>query len=85
VHAAVSVSWRGESRFVTDKKEVMVLESYEEGRFDRIEPESVVVGEHGKIWVQGRVVGGLVVMGASACIELQVKNHSIKKVSEYGV
>ena len=28
----------------------------------------------------GRVVGGMLVAGESACVELQVKNHSAKKV-----
>lgn len=32
--------------------------------------------------MQGKVVGGLVVAGETACVELQVKNHSAKKVCE---
>jgi hypothetical protein len=55
------------------------VESCEED-MGRQEPEGVVVGEFGKIWVQGKVVGGVIVAGESACIELQVKNHSSKKV-----
>ena len=43
-------------------------------------PEGLVVGEGGKIWVQGRVLGGMLVAGESACVELQVKNHSAKRV-----
>lgn len=43
-------------------------------------PEGVVIGEAERVWVRGRVVGGVVVAGASACVELQVKNHSLKKV-----
>lgn len=65
---------------MTDEKSVDVVESYEENDFSRIEPEGIVVGENGKIWIQGRVVGGLVVAGESACVELQVKNHSSKRV-----
>jgi hypothetical protein len=76
----VGVAWKGEKRLVTDKKSVDVVESYEENDFLRIDPEGVIVGENGKIWVQGKVVGGLVVAGESACVELQVKNHSSKKV-----
>ncbi|KAI0050531.1 hypothetical protein FA95DRAFT_1581211 [Auriscalpium vulgare] len=78
VRATVGVSWKGENRLVTDKKEVDVVENYAED-FDRIEPEGVIVGEHGKIWVQAKVVGGLLVAGEGACVELQVKNHSSKK------
>lgn len=44
------------------------------------EPEGVVVGENGKLWVQGKVLGSVVVAGSTACLELQVKNHSTKKV-----
>jgi hypothetical protein len=43
-------------------------------------PEGLIVGEGGKIWVQARVLGGILVAGESACIELQVKNHSAKRV-----
>ena len=43
-------------------------------------PECLVVGEGGKVWAQARVVGGMLVAGESACVELQVKNHSAKKV-----
>jgi len=56
-----------------------VVENFEED-FGRVEPEGVVVGENGKIWAQGRIVGGMAVAGESACVELQVKNHSSKKV-----
>lgn len=78
VRATVGVFWKGEKRLVTAKNEVDLVESYEED-FSRAEPEAVVVGENGKIWAQGRVVGGVVVAGESACVELQVKNHSTKK------
>ena len=74
------MAWNGEKKLVTAKKNVDVVESYEEDDFTRIDPEGVTVGENGKIWVQGRVVGGLVVAGESACVELQVKNHSSKRV-----
>ncbi|KAI5892706.1 uncharacterized protein SCHCODRAFT_02626903 [Schizophyllum commune H4-8] len=80
VRATVGVFWKGEKRLVIDKTEVDVVESYEED-FARAEPEGVVVGENGKIWAQGRVIGGVVVAGESACVELQLKNHSTKKNS----
>ncbi|OBZ72563.1 hypothetical protein A0H81_07416 [Grifola frondosa] len=78
VRASVSVSWKGENRLVTDKKQVDVAECFEED-FARVEPEGVIVGENGKIWMQGKVVGGFMIAGQPACIELQVKNHSSKK------
>ncbi|EIM90720.1 uncharacterized protein STEHIDRAFT_165243 [Stereum hirsutum FP-91666 SS1] len=49
------------------------------GLMGRKEPEGVVVGEHGKVWVHGRVVGGFIIAGESACVELMVKNHSGRK------
>ncbi|KAL1683224.1 hypothetical protein EV122DRAFT_273346 [Schizophyllum commune] len=84
VRATVGVFWKGEKRLVIDKTKVDVVESYEED-FARAEPEGVVVGENGKIWAQGRVIGGVVVAGESACVELQLKNHSTKKNSGLAV
>ncbi|KAJ6611168.1 hypothetical protein B0H10DRAFT_2224391 [Mycena sp. CBHHK59/15] len=80
LHASVGVCWKGEKRLVTDKKDLEVVECFEED-FSRPEPEGVVVAENGKIWAQGKIVGGVVVAGESACVELQVKNHSAKKNS----
>lgn len=77
--ASVQVAWKGEKTLVIDKKELDVVESFEQD-FGRSEPEGVVVGENGKIFVQGRVVGGVLISGESGCVELQVKNHSSKKV-----
>lgn len=82
MRATVGVAWKGDRRLVTNKKSVDVVECYEEDDFIRIEAEGVLVGENGKIWVQGKVVGGIVVAGETACVELQVKNHSAKKVRE---
>lgn len=79
IRASVGVAYKGENRLVTDKKEVDVVESFEED-FNRHEPEGVIVGENGKIWVQAKLLGGFVVAGQPACVELQVKNHSTKKV-----
>ncbi|KAF4571021.1 hypothetical protein EYR36_001709 [Pleurotus pulmonarius] len=76
--ASVQVAWKGEKTLVIDKKELDVVESFEQD-FGRSEPEGVVVGENGKIFVQGRVVGGVLIAGESGCVELQVKNHSSKK------
>lgn len=76
----MQVFWKGEKKVVVASKEVDIVESYADIDFDRAEPEAVAVGENGKIWMQGRLVGGVLVAGESACIELQVKNHSTRKV-----
>ncbi|TCD63942.1 hypothetical protein EIP91_004752 [Steccherinum ochraceum] len=80
IRASVGVAWKGERRLVTDKKQVDVVEQFEED-YTRGDPEGVIIGENGKMWVQGRLVGGILVAGQPACIELQVKNHSTKKNS----
>jgi hypothetical protein len=76
------VAWKGDKRLVTDKKEIDVVESSEQD-YSIAEPEGVIIGENGKIWAQGRIVGGVAVAGESACVELQVKNHSSKKVNAF--
>lgn len=82
VRATIGVYWKGENRLVFDKKPVDVVEGFDEA-LPLSEPEAVVVGEGGKIWVQGRAVGAFMVAGQAGCVELQVKNHSTKKVSLY--
>ena len=79
VRANVGVFWKGERKLVTDQKQVDVGERVEDD-FNRVDPEGVIVGENGKIWMQGKVLGGFMVAGEPACIELQVKNHTTKKV-----
>ncbi|KIY66014.1 hypothetical protein CYLTODRAFT_455796 [Cylindrobasidium torrendii FP15055 ss-10] len=79
IRASVQIFWKGEKKVVVQSKEVDVIESYADIDFSRDEPESVAVGENGKIWMQGKVVGGVLVAGESACVELQVKNHSSRK------
>ena len=65
---------------MTDKKTVEVVESYNR-KDERDSSENIVVGEGGKFWMQGQLIGGVVVPGEPACILLTVKNHSTKKVS----
>ncbi|OSC98490.1 hypothetical protein PYCCODRAFT_1375122 [Trametes coccinea BRFM310] len=84
VRASVGVAWKGEKKLVTDKKAVDVVERLEPD-FNRIDPEGVIVGENGKIWMQGKVLGGFMVAGQPSCIELMVKNHSTKKNSGLSV
>ncbi len=88
VRGSVGVSWKGERQLVTDKSPVGVLESGDSaigglGGISIAEEGVVVVGENGRFWMHGRVVGalgGVLVAGESACVELQVKNHSNRKV-----
>jgi len=71
---------------VLDKTPVDVVESfpYEDPYMTKF-PEGIIVGEQGKLWMQGRMVGSVVVAGGSACLELQVKNHSSRKVSLFNL
>ncbi|KAJ7730809.1 hypothetical protein B0H16DRAFT_210102 [Mycena metata] len=80
LRASVGVLWKGEKRLVMERTDVQVVECFTEDPTNP-EPEGVVVAENGKIWAQGKVVGGVIVAGESACVELQVKNHSTKKNS----
>jgi len=80
VRATVGVAYKGENKLVFDKKEVDIVEAFEPD-FSRVDPEAVVVGESGKIWLQAKLLGGVVVAGQPACVELTVKNHSLKKVN----
>ena len=67
---------------MTDNRVLEVVAAYPyEETFGGKEAQGVVVGENGKFWMQGTLVGGAVVAGGTACVELQVKNHSTKKVS----
>ncbi|KAF8637756.1 hypothetical protein AX17_002598 [Amanita inopinata Kibby_2008] len=84
LRASASVYWRGDKKLVTERKSVdvveglddVLLEDYANGN----QATSIAVGEHGKVWMQGSIVGGgIVTAGESACVELQVKNHSPKK------
>lgn len=75
----MGVSYKGENKLVFDKKEVDIVEAFEPD-FSRVDPEAVIIGESGKIWLQARLLGGVVVAGQPACVELTVKNHSLKKV-----
>lgn len=78
VRATVGVIYKGEKRLVTDKKTVDVVEMYGDHPSSPV-PEGVLVGENGKILMQGKVLGGVLVAGQPACVELLVKNHSSKK------
>jgi hypothetical protein len=81
--ASVYTAWKGEKKAVTDIKEADVVEAFEEEPIEsrRDDVVKVAVGEGGKVWAQGKIVGGFAIAGQPACCELHIKNHSIKKVS----
>ena len=80
LRASVAVYWKNENRLVVDNKTVDIVQAYPYENSLGGLPETIVVGDNGKLWMQGRMIGGPVVAGGSACLELQVKNHSNKKV-----
>lgn len=85
LRASASVYWRGEKRLVTERKVIDVVEGLDDVALTEYangsDATSITVGENGKLWMQGSVIGGgIITAGESACLELQVKNHSSKKV-----
>jgi exosome complex RNA-binding protein Rrp4 len=88
LRGSADVFWKNDKRLVVCRTGVEVVERFaieeaidmQQGGMTLKVLETVVVGENGKIWMQGRILSGLVVAGGSACVELQVKNHSAKKV-----
>lgn len=75
IRASVSVAWRGEKRLVTDQREVKVVERWDPTN-EMPSPQAVLITEGGKVWAQATLTSGVVVGGESACIELQLKNHT---------
>ncbi|KAF8799087.1 hypothetical protein BYT27DRAFT_7318388 [Phlegmacium glaucopus] len=69
---------KNEKKLVVDNKTVDVIEAYP---YEKSPPEAIVVGDNGKLWMQGRMIGGPVVAGGTVYLELQVKNHSNKKLN----
>ena len=82
VRASVSVTWRGDNRLVTDKREVKVVENWDPANAAS-SPQAVVITEGGKIWAQATLTNGVVVGGESACIDLQLKNHTQRWVCSF--
>ena len=80
LRASADVYWKNEKTLVVDNRIVDVIQAHPHKDSLRGPPEAIVVGDNGKLWMQGRIIGGPVVAGGSACLELQVKNHSSKKV-----
>ncbi|TFK21478.1 hypothetical protein FA15DRAFT_623931 [Coprinopsis marcescibilis] len=79
LRATVGVVWKGERRLVVDNHSIDVVSAFPYELSGAKGPEAVIIGESGKLWVHGALIGPVIVAGESACIELQVKNHSTKK------
>ncbi|KAG8806806.1 hypothetical protein FRC17_004804 [Serendipita sp. 399] len=79
VRATVAAYWKGERTSVKSSKEVTITECLVDSRVPK-EP-STLVAEGGKMVVRAQVVGGIGVTGRPACVELHVKNHSLKKTT----
>ena len=80
LRASVDVYWKNEKKLVAVNRTVDIVQAYPYEEFLRGPPEATVISDDGKLWMQGRMIGGPIVAGRSACLELQVKNHSNKKV-----
>ncbi|KAH7926359.1 hypothetical protein BV22DRAFT_1063091 [Leucogyrophana mollusca] len=80
VRASVGVALREERRLVTDNREVSIVELGDDSSYAQ-PPQGIAVAEGGDIWARAVVVNGGVVAGESACVELQLKNHSKKWTS----
>ncbi|KAG1896857.1 uncharacterized protein F5891DRAFT_1051327 [Suillus fuscotomentosus] len=76
IRASVGVAWRGEKRLVTDHQYVNIVE-YCDIRAPSKRPQGFAVAEGGNIWAQTFVTNGPIIAGEVACVELQLKNHSL--------
>ena len=79
IRASVGVSWRGEKRLVTDQRDVNVVECYDSRALPE-RPQGVAIADGGNIWAQAFITNGPIVAGEIACVELLLKNHSLKWV-----
>lgn len=77
IRASIGVSYKGETRFLTNSVNAELVQCQD---MDDTTDEHVVVGENGKVYVRGKLVGGRVIMGEKGCLELHVKNQTSKKV-----
>lgn len=85
MRASASIYWRGEKQLVTERKVIDVVAGLDDAALTEYvngtHATSITVGENGKLWIQGSIIGGgIITAGESVCVELQVKNHSSKKV-----
>ncbi|KAF8526274.1 hypothetical protein BU17DRAFT_40645 [Hysterangium stoloniferum] len=78
IRASVGVVYRGEKRLVTSSVDADVVQCEDmEGTVE----EHIVVGDNGKMYMRGKILGGRLVTGEQSCLEFQVKNHTPKKTA----
>lgn len=80
IRASVDVAWRGEKRLVTDQQDINVVE-YCDSQAPSKRPQGFAVTEGGNIWAQAFVTNSPIIAGEVACVELQLKNHSLNWTS----
>lgn len=80
IRASVGVAWRGDKRLVTDQQEVNVVEHCD-GWAPSKRLQGFGTAEGGNIWAQAFVTNGPIIAGEVACVELQLKNHSLNWTS----
>ncbi|KAH7915606.1 hypothetical protein BJ138DRAFT_1141268 [Hygrophoropsis aurantiaca] len=80
VRASVGVALREEKRLVTDTREVHVVESWDQHALVQ-HLQGVAIVDGGDIWGRAMLVNSGMIAGESACVELQLKNHSQKWTS----
>ncbi|KAG1738398.1 uncharacterized protein EDB91DRAFT_458143 [Suillus paluster] len=80
IRASVGVAWRGEKRLVTDQQDVNVVE-YCDSRAPSKRPQGFAIADGGSISAQAFVMNGPIIAGEVACVELQLKNHSLNWTS----
>ncbi|KAG2123440.1 hypothetical protein DEU56DRAFT_924392 [Suillus clintonianus] len=76
IRASADVFWRGKKRLVTDQQDVNVFE-YCDGWAPSKHIQGFGIDEGGNIWAQAFVTNGPNIAGEVACVELQLKNHSL--------
>ncbi|KAG2145339.1 uncharacterized protein EDB93DRAFT_1288354 [Suillus bovinus] len=76
IRASVDVAWRGEKRLVTDHQYVNVVEHFDIQAPSK-RPQGFAIAEGGNIWAQAFVTNGPIIAGGVACVDLQLKNHSV--------
>ncbi|KAG0695129.1 hypothetical protein DFH29DRAFT_956795 [Suillus ampliporus] len=80
IRASVGVAWRGEKRLVTDQQDINVVE-YCDHRASSKPPQGFAIADSGNIWAQAFVTNDPIIAGEVACVELQLKNHSLNWTS----
>lgn len=77
IRVSIGVAYKGDNRLLMNSINAELVQCQDmENTLD----EHIVVGEGGKMYVRGKLIGGRLVTGEKACLELYVKNQTPKKV-----